>query len=276
MAMNCTICHQPMDPAIPAPNHIGCIMFAEPGDEDSFTNLVKNKLTGIIQEHDQRAPRSSQVKIGPSEMGDLCDRRIAYRLANITPCNEPDNWPAIVGTATHSWLQQAVEFSSARDEFLTEKTLHIDQFVEGHSDLYWRTQQLVIDWKTMGPDKIKKVRKEGPDPGYVVQAHIYGYGFEQAGLPVKRVALACLSRAGWLRDMYVWWADYDRSIAEGALNRMFNLARQVIDLDILKESHGHRWEQIPAYPSNNCGWCPYYDPGRPLEIGATETGCPGR
>lgn len=257
-------------------SHPGCVQFAEPGDEDNFTMLVKSKLTGIIQEHDARNPRSSQVLIGPSEMGGLCDRQIAYRLANIPACNEPDNWPAIVGTATHSWLQEAVEGSQSAAEFLTERTLTIDQFVEGHSDLYWKTQQTVIDWKTMGPDVIKRVRKEGPNPGYVVQAHIYGYGFIQAGFPVKRVALACLSRAGWLRDMYVWWAPYDESVAVSALNRMFGIARQVVDLDILKESHGHRWEQIQAYPSNSCGLCPYYDPGREAERGADERGCPGR
>lgn len=273
---NCVVCGTGMDPVITEPNHPGCIMFAEPGDEDAFTNLIKSKLTGIIQEHDARSPRSVQVKIGPSEMGDLCDRKVAYRLANIPPCNEPDNWPAIVGTATHTWLQGAVEQSKDSGEFITEQTLHIDQFIEGHSDLYWRTQQLVIDWKTMGPDKIRKTKKEGPEPGYVIQAHLYGYGFQQAGFPVKRVALACLPRAGWLRDMYVWWTDYDRSIAEAALNRMFGLARQILDLDVLKESHGYRWEQVPAVPSNNCGLCPYYDPGRSAELGATSTGCPGR
>jgi hypothetical protein len=128
-------------------------MFAEPGDEDSFTMLIKSTLTDIITEHDRRSPRSIQVKIGPSEMGDLCDRKVAYRLAGIAPCNEPDNWPAIVGTACHTWLEGAVKESVIGGEFITEQTLHIDQFVEGHSDLYWSTQQLVIDWKTMGPDE---------------------------------------------------------------------------------------------------------------------------
>lgn len=275
--MNCVVCGTEMDPVLsPAITHPSCIMFAEPGDEDSFTVLLKSTLTGIIQEHDRRNPRGHQVQIGPSEIGDPCSRRLAYRLAGIAPCNQPDNWPAIVGTATHSWLQQAVEHSSSAEEFITEATLSIDQFVEGHSDLYWRSQATVIDWKTMGPDKIKKARKDGPDAGYVIQAHIYGYGFEQAGYPVKKVALACLSRAGWLRDMYIWYADYDRSIAEAALTRLYDLARVVLDLGVLNESHGHRWEQVPAHPSNNCGWCPYYDPGRPVDFGADATGCPGR
>jgi len=60
------------------------------------------------------------------------------------------------------------------------------------------------------------------------------------------------------------------------MDRMFGLARTVLDLDVLNKSHGYRWEQIPAVPSNNCGLCAYYDPGRPQEFGATETGCPGR
>lgn len=278
--MNCVICQTPLDPVLfPAITHPNCIRFAEPGEENPFAKHLKDTLSQIILAHEQRNARNHQVKIGPSEVGDPCDRRIGYRLAGVTPSNDGDPWPSIMGTAVHTWLQEAVEAwmkETETAEWRTEATLHIDEFVEGHSDLYWSTLQTVIDWKTMGPNVLKKTRENGPAPGYVIQAHVYGYGYEQAGYPVRKVALACLSRAGWLKDMYIWNADYDRSIAEAALARLYAIARQVVDLDILKESHGHRWEQVPAYPSNDCGWCPFYDPGREPERGADETGCPGR
>jgi hypothetical protein len=271
---NCVICNTPLDPAnYPAVSHPTCIMFAEPGTENPFTVMLKSELIDLVLKHEKRNPRNHQRFIGPSEIGDPCDRRIGYRIAGITGVNDPDPWPSIVGTAVHTWLQQAVDFADAPG-WIAERTLHIDQFIEGHSDLYSEPLQTVIDWKTMGPRVLKKTKEEGPAPGYVIQAHIYGYGYEQAGFTVRRVALACLSRAGWLKDMYLWVADYDRSIAEGALNRLYQLAKQLLDLDILNESH--RWEQMPAVPSNECGWCPYYDPGRDLDRGADETGCPGR
>ena len=128
---NCVVCGTTMDLVLTTPNHPSCIMFAEPGDEDSFTNLIKSTLTDIITEHDRRSPRSVQVKIGPSEMGDLCDRKVAYRLANIPPCNEPDNWPAIVGTACHSWLEGAVT-QSTRARSSSPRRPSTLAVVEGH------------------------------------------------------------------------------------------------------------------------------------------------
>lgn len=280
--MRCVICQGELDPALtPASTHPNCGMnFAEPSGEDGFTVLLRSKLTDIILAYEKKNPRGHQVKLGPSEIGELCDRRIAYRLAAVPECNEVDPWPAIMGTAVHTWLQDAVSswMSDTGDlgSWHIEKTLHIDQFIEGHSDLYSVDLHAVIDWKSMGPNVLKKTRTEGPAPGYIIQAHVYGYGYEQAGYPVNKVALACLSRAGWLKDMYLWTADYNRSLAEAALARVYGLARQVLSLNLLKESHTSQWDLVSATPSNSCGFCPYYDPGRAHDRGADGTGCPGR
>ncbi len=123
---------------------------------------------------------------------------------------------------------------------------------------------------------MKKVARYGPGPGYVVQIQLYGYGYEQLGYSVKKVALAFYPRAGWLRDMYVWTADYDRSIALTALERVSRIAQEVVNRDVLNESYQHRWEQVAAVPSDACGFCPWYVPDRDLEIGANGSGCPGR
>jgi hypothetical protein len=130
----------------------------------------------------------------------------------------------------------------------------------------------VIDHKSCGPDVMKKIKKEGPPPGYVVQIQCYGYGYEKLGFPVKKVALAFYPRAGWLRDMYVWTADYDRSVAEAALQRLYGIARTVLEYDVLNKSH--QWKYVEATPSNSCGFCPYYQPS--MDGDADATGCPGR
>ena len=269
-----------MDPALaPAVTHPSCVpSFAELQDEDPFSQMLKHKLIEMILWADKQNPRSRQVKIGPSEIGDQCDRRIGYRIAQTPACNtEFDPWAAIVGTALHSWLDDAVHlWMQAHDPvekaWSTETALSVGEFVEGHSDLYSHEHHAVIDWKGAGPGIMKTIRKEGPSPGYMIQTHIYGYGFEQKGWPVKKVALAFLPRAGWLKDMYVWSADYDRNLAISALNRLYGIARRLMELDILKK--GHLWEQVEATPSNACGFCPWYDAGR--DQGADETGCPGR
>lgn len=252
-------------------------MFEEPGDENPFSQMLKQQLTDIILWYDKQNPRSKQLALGPSEIGDPCDRRIGYRIAGIPACNTDfDPWAAIVGTALHGWLDKAVtawtQEQSTKD-WLSETTL-VSEFIEGHSDLYSVDHQAVIDWKSAGPDVMKKVKRNGPSPGYQIQTHIYGSLFEQAGYPVRKVSLVFLPRAGWLRDMFVWSADYDRAVAQQAMQRVFDIAQKIVSLDILNQSH--MWEQVDPVFSNSCGFCPFYDPGRDPERGADATGCPGR
>jgi hypothetical protein len=278
--MNCTICKTIMDPALaPATTHPTCgPVWGEPGDEDPFNALLKRNLIEIIQWAEKQNPRGHQVLIGPSEIGDLCDRRIGYRIAQIPACNEDfDPWAAVMGTAVHSWLQEAVNgwmAASGTSDWVAETTLAVNEFVEGHCDLYWAPYKTVIDWKTQGPTIFKNTQANGPSLGYIIQAHVYGYGFEQAGVPVERVALAFLSRAGWLKNMYVWSAPYDRSLAEMAMSRLYGIAQQIMSANILTESQ--RWDDITATPSNTCGFCPWYNPGKEPDQGADHNGCPGR
>jgi hypothetical protein len=213
-------------------------------------------------------------------MGDPCDRRVGYRIAEVPETNTGfDPWAAIVGTSIHSWLDDAISswvVATASKAWLTETPVTLDGFIKGRSDLFNVDEACVIDHKGAGPSVMKKVVKDGPGPGYVVQVQLYGYGYEQLGYEVKKVALAFYPRAGWLRDMYVWTADYDRDVALAALARVSRIATEVVALDILKEGHGHRWEQIEATPTDHCGFCPWYQRDRTPEMGADETGCPGR
>lgn len=279
--MNCTLCGKPLDPVLEkSGTHPTCFPFAELDEGDPFATMIKTKLIDVIRWADSTSPRSLQQMIGPSEIGTPCDRRIGYRVAQVPEINtDHDNWPAIVGTSVHNWMESAMKaWMQAHDSkaWDTERTLYIDDFVKGHSDLYSREHEAVIDYKTAGPDVMRKVRKEGPSEGYQIQTHVYGYGFERLGLPVKKVCLVYLPRAGWMRDMYVWCDDYRPEIAIGSMNRVYQIAQQIVELEISKDGNSHRWEQIDAFPSNDCGWCPMYDRGRDSERGADATGCPGR
>jgi len=260
--------------------HPACDMKLVPVDEDDdpFTSMLKAQLIDMVRWAEQQHPRGRQVLIGPSEIGSLCDRRIGYRLANIPACNtEFDPWASIVGTAIHTWLDNAVNGWMKEHQsqaWSTETRLVIDDFVEGHADLYSHDHKSVIDYKTVGPDVMKKIRKDGPPVGYQIQTHVYGYGFERLGRDVERVCLVFLPRAGWIRDMYIWCAPYQRDVAIGSLIRLQMIAQQILKLDAL--TYPNRWNDIEAVPSNNCGWCPWYNPGRPTEHGADDQGCPGR
>lgn len=275
--MNCTLCNEPLDPVLHrSGSHPACFPFAELDEEDPFVAVLKTKLIDTILWGYQQNPRNSQVAIGPSEMGVVCDRRIGYRLADVARCNtDMDPWPSIMGTSMHSWLQQTFDGwnrANGDEVWLTERRVHLDEVISGSSDLYSTEHEAVIDWKGVGPDVMRKIRKDGPPMSYITQIQLYGYAFARAGFSVKKVCLAFLSRAGWLKDMFVYCDDYDPGIATMAISRTYQIATEVTKLDVLK--HPDRWNQVLAVPTNDCGWCPWYDPSRSTD--ADNTGCPGR
>ena len=276
----CVVCGKPLAEVLRENAHPACVLFDDTESYDPLALKLKKQIIDIVKWADRNSSRSLQKTIGPSEIGDTCDRRIGYRIAEVPEVNDNfDPWAAIVGTSIHSWLDDAFRAwikGQGQTQWLTETRLPISGIIKGRSDLFNVDEACVIDHKGAGPSVMKKVLKSGPGPGYVVQIQLYGYGYEQLGYTVKKVALAFYPRAGWLRDMYVWTADYDRDVALTALARVSRIAQEVINLDVLNESNTHRWEQIQASPSDSCGFCPWYVPDRDLEVGANDTGCPGR
>lgn len=277
--MRCTVCDTEMvvvDPSVTT--HPTCVMMADDIGGDPFALAIKTHLIEMIKWAERESPRSKQQAIGPSEIGDPCDRRIGYKIAGIPEVNTNfDPWAAIVGTSIHSWLDDAITAwlkAHNSTSFITETPVTLNEFVKGRSDLYWRDFDCVIDHKGAGPDVMKKMVRHGPPPGYVVQVQLYGYGYEQLGYKVRKVALAFYPRAGWLRDMYVWTADYDRDVAQAALDRLSRIATELIERDVLNQSH--RWEDVHAEPSNSCGFCPWFLSDRDSDRGANDEGCPGR
>lgn len=228
-------------------------------------------LVDVIKWTDNNSTRSVQKTIGPSELGSLCDRRIAYRLADVTEVNYwSDPLPAIVGTAVHGWLEQAVNSFQAvhhMDRWVTELTVHPDPMVKGHMDLYDRDYKAVIDWKTVSPTKLKAWKSEGPPEHYRDQVNLYGRGAINAGLEVAKVVLVAVPRSGFLKDMQVWMDDYRPERAQAALDRMYGIANMMI-----AAGDNLTMEEIPAAPGSECSYCPWYRGGTGV---ANLSGCSG-
>lgn len=233
-------------------------------------NLLSD-LTDVIKWTDSNSARSVQTTIGPSELGSLCDRKIAYRLAGVPETNWwSDPLPAIVGTAVHAWLEKAVNsFQQVHymDRWLTEITVQPDPMVKGHVDLYDKELAAIIDWKTVSPTKLKAWKVDGPPEHYKDQVNLYGRGAMNAGMPVARVILVAVPRSGWLRDMQVWVDDYRPERAQAALDRMYGIANELISM-----GEDISFEQISSVPSGECSFCPWYRGG---DGRASMSGCPG-
>lgn len=247
--------------------------------EDPDAIWLKQAMTEIILHAEGLNPRGSQTDLGPSELSSLCDRQIAYRIAGIPAVNlTADPWAAIVGTAIHAWLEKATiawnETHSKPFEWITESRRRLTEVVVGHCDLFNIPKGMVVDHKTGGTDRMREVLKSGPPLSYQTQVQLYGLGYELAGYRVNKVALVFYPRSGLLKNLYSWTADYDRTVAEAALARVPAIGAELIRLDVLDSPH--RWEQIPATPSHDCGYCDYYKFDRLPEEGASDEGCPGK
>jgi len=286
--LKCVTCREEMMPYEPGQTrHPTCyeispgalIEFVDPpGSITGEALAVRKELTDVIGWADKNSSRSQQVAIGPSELGDACDRRLGYRIAGIPFANDYDHWPAVVGTAVHTWLEAAVtdyQRVHGLQRYLTERRVHPNDWVMGHSDLYDSERKMIIDWKTVSSKNLAKFKAEGPPESYVIQVNLYGMGQINAGFPVEKVCLVALPRAGWLSDMWVWVGDYDPTIAQLALDRVNNIGAKLIALDVI--DNPHRWVEVEAQPSKLCGWCPFYRQGTPPDdgVGANEHGCPG-
>lgn len=261
-----------------AVTHASCLMVESVEDEaHSFSEILRETLIELILWQENRNPRAQQANIGPSEIGSPCDRQIAYRVAGVPEVNlRQDPWAAVIGTAIHRWLQEAVEAWNATmpgpQRFWPEMELDLDGLITGHCDLYDADTATVIDWKTVGPNALKAIERDEIPVGYMIQAHLYGYMFARQDVPVKRVTLVFVPRASSLNRLRVWSATYDPTVAETALARVYAIAAKVVEMDLLTKSH--LWADVSAEGGDHCGFCPWFESHRKMP--ADTTGCPGR
>lgn len=253
------------------------------GGSSPWAARYAGELRRVLLEQAARAPRSLQSHLGPSELGVTCDRQVAGKMAALPATNHvADPWPSIVGTACHAYAEQAFSDDNLRHgvmRWVTEQrvTPHPDH--PGTADLYDAVEQAVVDHKFLGESSMAKVRKS-PPRHYVVQLVLYGLGYLNMGLPVKRVVLAAYPRtAATLDGLYVWertltGAD-GQLTAENAelLNKVFvetairrAYADRIINLQI-------GLMDVPSCPDDDtCYFCIFYRPQAARDGGA---GCPG-
>lgn len=243
----------------------------QPDTNETAAMGLLSDLTDVIKWADNQSARSQQVTIGPSELGGLCDRKVAYRIAGAPEVNQfSDPLPAIVGTAIHTWLEKAIGlFQSTHfmDRWLTEVTVHPDPLVVGHCDLYDRELKMVVDFKTVSPTKLKAWKSGGPPEAYKNQVSLYAMGAIKAGMAVRRVALVAIPRAGFLSDARVWADHYDPARAQTLLDRLYRVGGLLV-----AQGEDMSLSSIPAVPGAECTYCPWMRGGtEPANL----SGCSG-
>ncbi|QXT62737.1 hypothetical protein [Tessaracoccus palaemonis] len=190
---------------------------------------IMNKINGAISNH----PRSLQKRIGPSEIGHPCARKLAYKLLGQPERTDlPPNWKATVGTAVHGWMEDVFDADNlatahlldGQERWYIESRVSVGEVggveITGSSDLFDRVTLSNWDWKVVGPYQLDKYKRQGPSEVYRAQAHLYGRGWWRAGIGCASVNIVFLARNGDLSDTYHWSEPYNEQVALDALQRL--------------------------------------------------------
>jgi hypothetical protein len=205
------------------------------------------------------SPRSRQVALGPSDMGQPCLRRSSYKLLRTSPVNLTDPLLMLLGNSFHEYVSAAL---GDDDRYLLEYPVEY-RGVLGTVDLYDRYRRRVIDWKTTKQRSISRYVSGGPPSQYVVQASIYAAGLIAEGYPVDEIALVFLPRDGTLSDLWVSVTPPDLQAADEHISRV-----EQLKLDLMA---GATPGEVDPTPSPLCSYCPYH---RPQSTDLT-LACPG-
>lgn len=266
----------------PTPPSAGAFLASVPAPSASDGNTpwasqYAQVVRGVVRRAAERAPRSNQVHLGPSEIGVECDRQIVGKLVRIPRTNHVvDPWPSVVGTAVHAWLADAFEAdNAAQARWITEHrvTPHPDH--AGTGDLYDATEECVGDHKVLGEKSMAHVRSRGGPPvKYVRQLGLYGVGYLKEGRPVRRVALIAYPRTGSsLSGVYVWERAMDLDYLADVASTLQRMTYRKVLAGMVSRGEIGFMDVPMATDDEECYFCPFYRPENAYDRSAP--GCPG-
>lgn len=246
----------------------------------AWANRYAAELRELVETHANGSDRNLQRHLGPSEIGHLCHRQVAGKLAQLPATNHvSDPWPSIMGTAGHAWMEdclKAVNDKAGRVRFLTEFRVRPTMGFEDHpgtGDGYDADHQAVIDHKFLGSTSMNKLLKDGPPRHYFVQFLLYMLGFQALGLPVSRIVLLAWPRTGSSLDgLYVWEhqvTDADYAFLENEIAPELAYRKQWAAALIAGTA---QLRDVPADTRDECHFCDFYRPQAARDGGS---GCPG-
>jgi hypothetical protein len=203
--------------------------------------------------------RSLSSHVGPSQLGWVCDRRLAYKLHNTPAINIGDPMKLLAGIGVHLALADifaALDKGSGR--FLVEQPVAYRD-CRGTADLYDVWNHTLIDWKTCSKSSLAGYIKNGPPEPNRIQIQLYAAGFQELGYRVDEAALFYLPLDGPLSHAWAWTTAPDRAIADAAIER----GQALLDVNPYA---------AVATPGRECGYCDQYNP-RATDL---RLGCPGK
>lgn len=140
---------------------------------------------------DQLRERSQQVALGMSELG-TCRRRAGYKLMRIPPVNRVGSVQAVMGTAIHDAVADAVRRVGKPGDLVERGVGYAG--LKGRLDRYESEEQRVVDTKTCSSRWMEHIKLHGASLGHRWQLSFYAAALITDGVPVKLCRLDYLVR----------------------------------------------------------------------------------
>lgn len=167
----------------------------------------------IIKELTKPSERDKQRKVGPSELGDLCERCLAEKLLGVHKEEKTHPLAPMIGTAFHLYLENVIGLEGyLKETKVTVGTIEGYGDIRGTADGFDVSTGHVVDYKVLSKKKIKAFSSatffdedynpefysdsltEGQLKKYYYQMQLYGLGMENAGYEVNHTSLILFPR----------------------------------------------------------------------------------
>lgn len=259
---------------------------ASPSGSSPFAARYAAEIKRAWLEHAAGDARTLQRHLGPSELGVECDRQVVGKMAGLPQTNHvSDPWPSISGRALHRTAEDVFAEANRRHgpRWITEQRVVPHPDHAGTADLYDGLEQAVVDHKFLGESSMAKIRRGVPRK-YEVQLLLYGVGYLNLGLPVRRVVLVAYPRtAASLDGIYVWDREFAAPAEDGDLRMLPDVVEllEVVHAQTAERTRTARElaagrlviDDVATHPdSGECFFCPFYRPQSARDGGP---GCPG-
>lgn len=174
--------------------------------------LIVNTAWKAKSDSTPRTMQSKRGLIGPSDLG-FCRNKAALMGKGIQQSDSKSTTPADIGTAIHTWLEDALRasFPTWQIERRFSATFPCGAVISGSADIAVTEWNAVLDIKTV--DGFEKIKRFGVSLNHKMQRHAYTLGAIQEGLlddsqPVY-VGNVYIDRSGQEPMPYVVYEEFD-------------------------------------------------------------------
>ena len=204
---------------------------------------IDELLVKALFDYDFSRARSQQTQIGVSQIGG-CRKQVWLQLQNTPKENNTLKLPALMGTAIHKMIEEALlmQVEDKWANYWLEEEIDYDG-IKGHIDLFIPEIGAVVDWKTT---KVKNLTYF-PSQQQRWQVQLYGWLLTKNGQDVKSVTLVAIPRDGDERDIKIHSEEYNEKIALDAIAWF----RQVQEMDTAPAPERYAAQFCQHY-------CPYF------------------